>query len=112
MSQHYFNTTFDGEPVTVILGWDRPLGHFFLLFERSAPAGQLDGPEPEVVYSNLEEPDPFHKDLAFYRENLNQLGIRVPESMFREVPLDQASGVDGNRMCWHESNGLFKEAMQ
>ena len=37
MSQHYFSTKHHGEAITVLLGWDRPLGHYFMVVERDDP---------------------------------------------------------------------------
>ena len=43
MSQHYFHTTLQGEPITVLMGWDRPISRFFLIVERQSPGpGQDD----------------------------------------------------------------------
>jgi len=49
MSQHYFETTYANRPVTVTLGWDRPLGHFFMFIEKNDAAED----EVEILYSNL-----------------------------------------------------------
>lgn len=57
MSQHYFETRYRNQPVTVIIGWDRPLGHFFMFVERSygdvPPEDVSDAP----LYSTLDERD-------------------------------------------------------
>lgn len=44
MSRHYFETTYKDHPVTVFLGWDRPLGHYFLVIEK-----QVDFVDPDVT---------------------------------------------------------------
>ena len=44
MSRHYFETTYKDHPVTVLLGWDRALGHYFLVIEK-----QVDFVDPDVT---------------------------------------------------------------
>lgn len=106
MSQHYYATRHEGKPATVLLGWDRPLGHFFLVVEYDTPE---EGDESEgMVYSNLNESDPFGKSLNYYRNILVQLGIVVPESMFAETARDAAAGL-GNRVAWHNREGILTE---
>lgn len=103
MSQHYFNTlTQDGEPVSVLMGWDRPLGHFFLVVEK-------DTDDDEYLYSNLDDPQAlFNRPLSYYREKLAILGIDVPDSMFVEIERDKAMNT-GNRYVWHRPDGTFEE---
>jgi hypothetical protein len=33
MSQHLYRTTREGQPISVLLGWDRPIGHYFMVIE-------------------------------------------------------------------------------
>lgn len=120
MSQHYFHTTTQsGQPVCVTLGWDRPLGHVFMVVEqlrtppqeRSTPPA-FDEDEDDLggglLYSNLQERDAFEKTLDDYRSKLNELGITVPESMFVEVTWDEILRV-GTRHVWHRADGTFSE---
>lgn len=123
MSQHYFNTQRAGTPVTVLLGWDRPIGHFFMVVEclAASPGGtepassapQVDGDEDGAddagyLYSNMNEPNQFGLSLDHLRGVLFDLGIQVPEQMFEQVLLDQSKCV-GNRHVWYEPDGSFKE---
>ncbi len=105
MSQHYFHTkTPDHEPITVLLGWDRPLGHFFMVIE-----SRSESAEDECLYSNLNDPQALLKaPLSYFREKLDAMGIKVPESMFSETLRDQAENV-GNRMVMHYPDDTFKE---
>lgn len=96
MSQHIFRTTSAGAPVEVMLGYDPPLGHFFL--------NVLRGGEP--LYSNLMDEGAFEHDLAYYRRKLDELGVRAPESIFTQVAIDQQLG-NGDRRVLHEEDGSF-----
>jgi len=125
MSQHYFNTQQAGTPVKVLLGWDRPLGHYFMVIEKTAAAvasesastaAQCEGDDDDdgddddgYLYSNLNELDPFGLSLDHFRGVLSDLGIQVPEQMFEQIELDSAMRV-GNRHVWYQPDGSFKES--
>lgn len=102
MSQHYFHTAHAGDRITVLLGWDRPLGHFFMVIERPDPQPGQD----DYLYLNLDEPDAFALDLDFFKARLDELGIQVPDSMFEQVRLDEQMRV-GNRVVTHHADGTF-----
>lgn len=114
MSQHFFNTTHEGQPIQVLLGWDRPLGHFFLVIEKlpadqTAEAGNDEEDEDDgYLYSNLNDDSPFGYDLDYYKAKLKELGITVPQTMFEQILADQAHKV-GNRQVWYEADGTFSE---
>jgi hypothetical protein len=97
MSQHHFNATIaDGRKVTVTMGYDRPLDYVF------CTVMDKDG---EIVYSNLHD-DAVGlnlQDVNYFRPILEELGLRVPESMFAEVSFDQEHSV-GNRVVIHEQD--------
>lgn len=101
MSQHYLASAYNGAAVTVILGWDRPIGHFLLVIEYADKEG-------ECLYSNLNECHPFQKSLAYYKNKLDEFGIQVPDQMFSEVERDQALNT-GKRYVWHAMDGTFRE---
>src|SRR3546814_16825554 len=62
MSRHYFGTFHKGSPITVVLGWDRPMDYFFLVIEEETNSD--DNPMAfDLLYSNLQESDPFNHDL-------------------------------------------------
>lgn len=110
MSRHYFNTSHRGFPVTIILGWDRPMNYFFLVIEK--PDELIDDTalveDDDFLYSNLHEIDPFGHDLDYYRDVLRHFQIDVPESMFIEVQHDAERNV-GNRMATHLPDGSFSD---
>src|SRR3546814_13098438 len=95
MSRHYFNTFHKGSPISVILGWDRPMNYFFLVIEEQN--NSADNPMTlDLLYSNLQESDPSNHDLDYYRAVLRHFQIDVPESMFIEVERDRERNT-GNR---------------
>jgi len=94
MSQHIFETNdAQGEPVTVTMGYDRPLDYVFCT---------VIAPNDDVIYSNLDDDDAgtHQQDVDYYRPMLQKLGLHVPESVFREVESDQLDCV-GNRVKIH-----------
>lgn len=114
MSQHFFDGTCKGVPVTVMMGWDRPLSQFFLVVQhrQDAIAGENaeceDGDEG-IIYSNLNELLPRSLGLGHFRSKLTTLGIAVPEAMFEQVLLDEAGNV-GNRCVVYEADGTVTES--
>lgn len=110
MSQHHFNTLYKDFPITVILGWDRPMQHVFLLIRK--PPELVDDTalvlDENFLYSNLYEKNPSGHDLDYYREVLRRFQINVPESMFNEVKRDIAMNA-GNRFIRHEADGSLTE---
>lgn len=121
MSQHCFSTTHAGQRVSVQLGWDRPIGHYFMVIEWEDSGSAVtpvscptdsdmdDGTNDDtLLYSNLDEPEPFGLSLACFRAKLTELGIEVPESMFEQVEIDRRSRT-GNRQVWHAVDGTFCE---
>lgn len=116
MSRHCFDTRYRDRDVQVALGYDRPLGHFFLtiLFTESiessagegfVPGNNRDEGDDIVVYSNLADPKAgFAQGLDYYRAKLAELGITVPESMFRETKEDALRRA-GNRLVYHYEDG-------
>lgn len=104
MSQHVFKTRHEGFPVTVIMGWDRPLHYFFLVIERDDAGDD----EEAFLYSNLNEPTPFGMSLDYYQGVLARLGIGVPRQMLVEVARDGRENV-GNRRVDYRPDGAVLE---
>lgn len=103
MSQHYFQTEHAGDRITVLLGWDRPLRHFFMVVERTDPKPGQD----DYLYVNLDGPNAFELDLDYFKTKLDELGIVVPVSMFEQVQLDERLQL-GNRVVMHQADGTFR----
>ena len=113
MSQHRFLTSRQGEQISVLLGWDRPLQCFFMVIERVQPAGAIrtmgaadDDAQDDasVLYSNLFEDDAFGLSVYHFRSKLVELGIYVPPVMFDQIEIDRANGT-GNRTVTYNSDG-------
>jgi hypothetical protein len=118
MSQHRFSTIHAGQPVTVLMGWDRPIGHFFMVIEWDAPhaghgvpasADDSDAEDDFILYSNLDEPHPFALPIRYFKAKLTELGIGVPEAMFEQVEFDRIRHA-GNRHVVYHADGTFHEA--
>jgi hypothetical protein len=120
MSQHYFETTYNGQPITVTLGWDRPIRHYFMVIQQHVPESRGDdqsavddGATDEddddgILYSNLNQRNAFGRSLDDYRSTLQAMGIVCPGEMFEQVELDKCFSV-GNRYVWYRADGSFTE---
>jgi hypothetical protein len=104
MSQHFYTTSSSSNPVEVMLGWDRPLGHFFLVVRLLLTHAGAD----EILYSYLHQPDAFSLTLDDFREALHDMKIDVPETLFDQVAEDQLNR-RGNRVVSYSADGSFKE---
>ena len=97
MSQHTVTSFHEGQPVTILMGWDRALQGFFMVIEHQSREGPL--------YSNLDDPGLVdHRGLPptiepFARQ-LQTLQIEVPLAMLEAVELDGILDV-GNRFVDH-----------
>ena len=93
MSQHSF--TENG--ITVSLGYDRNLDYVFCT---------VSGSREGILYSNLGDlkAGTEQQDVNYYRSTLKDLKIKVPESMFEQVAIDQQQRT-GNRVCLHDRLG-------
>jgi hypothetical protein len=105
MSQHNYATTYAGQPVNIMMGWDRPLQGYFLVIELSE--SRAEG----CVYSNLEDPALFPcmgmpDSLDHFLEKLDELNIAVPQAMIQQIEVDAALNV-GNRYVRYASNGTI-----
>ncbi|MBQ4840015.1 hypothetical protein [Pseudoalteromonas luteoviolacea] len=102
MSRHYFNTEYQGNAITVLIGYDRPLGGFFMVIENASQEEDL------YIYSNLYEQVTHPKSLEPYKSKLDQLGIFVPVEMLLEVEADGAA-LMGNKDVHHSiENGTHR----
>lgn len=110
--------------VEVMLGWDKPLQRPFMVIEEAMdpmseeelndllntdtseddPAvddelGEDEDENEGLIYSNLDDDYP-NKNLAYFKEKLEEFGIVVPESMFIETQKDIDNN-EGNRELSH-----------
>jgi hypothetical protein len=94
MSQHIFESRDrNGVPITITMGYDRPLDYAFCT---------VMAENDEILYSNLDDENAGteQQDVEYFRPVLDQLGVSIPESMFRDVASDQRLRV-GNRVLIH-----------
>lgn len=94
MSQHEYISTYQGRPVRVLMGWDRPLQGFFMVIDETQNLSD------EYVYSNLEEEVPHPKSLEPFIQKLQELGIPVPEKMLQAVEEDGEKNEGNNYKQW------------
>lgn len=115
MSQHYFKTIDkDGSPIAILMGWDRPLNHLFLIVERTMPDGYVPSEaaaremEDSILYSSMNEPEPFFLSLDDLRGRLSELGLEAPASVYEQIEIDRSTRA-GNRIVYHNDDGTFKD---
>ena len=97
MSQHIFNTSHEGQPVTIMMGWDRPLQGYFLVVMTD------DEAQERYIYSNLKDPvltgcNGLPESIEYFCEKLTELGIEVPAEMLEGVEMDGIFNV-GNKIA-------------
>lgn len=111
MSRHMFDTQYQGRPIQVVLGWDRPLQGFFMAIEWTDldPEKAADD-EPLFLFDNLDERVSHPPTLDAYRRKLAELGIEVPSSMFEAAEADQRLDI-GKRDVVHLSDGRVQEML-
>lgn len=124
MSQHLFSTTHNGECITVMMGWDRPMQGYFLIIERDLDLGDeamnLDDPDLEneddncqddfdlYVYCNLYDPclkGGITKDFGYYYEKLKELNIEVPTELLENVYQDAGENAGNKFVNYSYLNG-------
>ena len=103
MSQHIFQTKVGESPVSILMGYDRPLRGFFLVIE------EMDCEDDTYVYDNLSDPELVEygglpPTLEVFDAKLKELGIAIPERMRSEILADQAGNV-GNRVVVYDAAG-------
>lgn len=106
MSQHIYSTVCLDRPVSVLVGWDRPLQGFFMVVEFE------DSQDDEYAYCNLEDLDLLEfsglpPTFDFFAEKLQLLGIKLPELIVQELEMDRRSNA-GNRRVVYDMNGEVK----
>lgn len=105
MSQHRFATTYQGRPVEVLMGWDRPLQGVFMVVSR----GDAREDEDEFVYSNLDDPaladcGGLPPVVDYFLVKLGDLGVAVPQAMLDEIERDSRANV-GTRHVVYDADG-------
>lgn len=103
MSQHVFISEHEGKPVSILMGWDRPLQGYFMVIE-------VDGSE-DYLYENTNDVDllPFYglpDTLDHFIAKLGELGLAIPALMVQEIQNDARANV-GNRYVKYKKDGTI-----
>lgn len=109
MSQHYFSTEHEGEPIQVFMGYDRPLDGYFMVIEKEIESenGEDDDKDDALIYSNLFEECSHPNNLDGYLAVLTAKNIVVPQQMLDEIKQDFLHRV-GNKVVYHTlDNGQY-----
>ena len=102
MSRHFFKTEYQGKPITVLMGFDRPMGGYFMVIEED------DQKDDDYIFTNLYEQITHPKTIKPYRDKLKQLGIFVPVEMLMAIETDDTA-LMGNKDVYHSiSNGTHQ----
>lgn len=106
MSQHVYPSAYKGQPVNIVVGWDRPLQGYFLNVELT----EVDGfvytscSDPQLIYSRG-----FAESLTPFNEKLDELGLSLPLAVIEQVELDAAANA-GNRYVIYDQDGKIQSA--
>lgn len=108
MSQHYVKTIVDGEPITVMLGWDRPLAGYFMvvmkpleIFDEETGEAYVD---EDYLYSNLNDPElnyGLSKKPHYFFTKLKDFDIDMPDEIFSIIEYDGKRNV-GNLVKFYD----------
>ena len=102
MSQHIYPAIYQNRPVTVMIGYDRPLRGFFMVIETNDEMN-------EYVYSSLDDPALLNyiglpATPNRFVTKLLDLGIPVHANVIEEIKADQRWKV-GNRFVRYDAAG-------
>ena len=106
MSQHVYPSAYKGQPVNIVVGWDRPLQGYFLNVELT----EVDGfvytscSDPQLIYSRG-----FAESLTPFNEKLDELGLSLLLAVIEQVELDAAANA-GNRYVIYDQDGKIQSA--
>ena len=83
MSQHVFRIN----SLEIVMGYDTILDYVFCTV--FSPFAKTD--KEYMPYSNFDDPHAgtHQQDVRYFKEKLAELGLKVPDSMYREVEVDQ-----------------------
>jgi len=93
MSRHRFQaTSSEFGPVTVWMGYDRPLdGFFFTVFDRS---------EDKCLYDNLRYSEPHPKSLDKWIAKAKEFGIALPAGLLEELQSERDNKIGNKVKTW------------
>jgi len=101
MSQHLVSTTLNEKPIEIMLGWDRPLQHFYMA--PLAPEDYFEDDESSEAiaffkaFSALSVQATYADGTAKLKELVARLQVAIPAEVFIEVEKDGCQNI-GNRI--------------
>lgn len=98
MSQHYVSTQFNGEDITVLVGWDRPLQSFYLSVYKTGIETDECGDEYSVDQPLCEES--MSRDIDVIKNKLVRMKIDMPDQLFHVVKNDMKLNRGNNVSCY------------
>ena len=87
MSQHTYTTSYKGQEVRILMGFDRPLQGFFMDIDVQSSFQSI----PLYACSEdsaLRETFGMSKSIDHFLQKLVALGLKIPEAMLLEVQKD------------------------
>ena len=104
MSQHVYPSAYKGQPVNIVVGFDRPLRGFFLNVELTEAEGFVytSCSDPQLIYSRG-----FTDSMTPFCEKLDELGLSLPLAIIEQVELDAATNA-GNRYVVYDQDGKIQ----
>jgi hypothetical protein len=98
MSRHSFTTKYQGQPVEIIAGWDRPFQAYFLLIQF------LEVTEEIYLYNDSLDDRAEPKNWLFFEQKLIDFGLYVPVAMAQAV-VDDGQTNAGNKNIQYDALG-------
>jgi hypothetical protein len=105
MSQHFFSTSYQGRPITVLAGWDRPLCHHFMAIIRDDVADNASEKD-QFLYHHLHDRKAWGQNWAYFKDKLDAYAIAIPQIMADQIYVDSAMNY-GNRHGVYLSDGTY-----
>ncbi len=117
MSQRSFKAEFQGCPVEVMMGWDRPEQEFFLMVkaigsgEQKLSLGQLVNHDGYVYHSVFDDhvPKKREQQLAYFQSQLIRFGLSVPGELMAHLESDQLIISIENKIVRYQEDGSEEE---
>lgn len=112
MSQHICPSSLDGNPATIVIGWDR-LGGYFMTLRRDNADGADEGDDDEddsfYLYDSWVDPAltstmGLSLTLDYFVGKLAELHVSYPDTLIRELLVDALAG-GGNRFVRYNQEG-------
>lgn len=98
MSQNILQVVKNGEPISIILGWERKLQEFFALV--------LKGDDEDVLLEK-EVPDDTENGILLLQQKLTEIGLAVPAAMLDNVAQDKLRPEESNTIRHFNSEGVL-----